>query len=97
MQLVVVLVRLELRDLLLPVGIQDVAIVAREALVDLRWLVSATVSALNVVASYILPRAREELRIWRMALGGNLDQISAWATGRGRANTYCCGCACDGS
>lgn len=35
MQLVVVLIGLELRHLLLPVGVEDVAIVALQALVDL--------------------------------------------------------------
>jgi hypothetical protein len=35
-QLVVVLVRLELGDLLLPVRVEDVAVVASQALVDLR-------------------------------------------------------------
>jgi len=34
-ELVVVLIGLELRDLLLPIGVEDVAVVAREALIDI--------------------------------------------------------------
>jgi hypothetical protein len=36
MQLVVMFVRLQLRDLLLPVCVEDIAVVARQSLVDLR-------------------------------------------------------------
>ena len=68
-------VRLELGDLLLPVCVEDVAIVAREALVYLS-MISSCLSPQRI-ASYILPRAGEQLRVWGVALGGNLDQISA--------------------
>lgn len=51
-----------------------------------------------MVASYILPRAGEQLRVGRMALGGNLDQTSAGGSERGcAARTYGCRCACEGS
>jgi hypothetical protein len=40
-------------------------------------LLALDVSAINMVVSYILPRASEELWVRRMALGGNLDQKSA--------------------
>jgi len=70
-----VVVRLELGDLLLPVRVEDVAVLSREALVNLR--ASAIVSQPHRASSYILPWAGEQLRVGRMALGGNLDQTSA--------------------
>jgi hypothetical protein len=75
-QLVVVLVRLKLGDLLLPVCVEDVAVVARQALVDL-CLVSLRTMRLSAKGAYVLPRGCEQLGIGRMALGGNLEQTSA--------------------
>jgi hypothetical protein len=93
-QLVVMFVRLELGNLLLPVRVEDVAVVSREALVDLP-LISAPVSAFSAVASYILPRAGEQLWVGRVALGGNLDQISVDSNSAGAQRTYGCRCACE--
>jgi hypothetical protein len=75
-QLVVVLVRLELGDLLLPVCVENVAVVARQALVDL-CSVSVRPIELSAEGAYVLPRGCKQLGIRRMALGGNLDQTSA--------------------
>jgi hypothetical protein len=93
-QLVVMFVRLELGYLLLPVRVEDVAVVARKALINLP-LISASVSAFSEVASYILPRAGEQLWVGRVALGSNLDQISADSKSAGAQRTYGCGCACE--
>ena len=69
-------VRLELSNLLLPVGVEDVAVVAIEALVDLAVLASLPATLVNEV-SHILPRACKQLGIGSVALSGNLDQTSA--------------------
>jgi hypothetical protein len=79
-QLVVVFVRLELRDLLLPVCIEDVTVVTRESLVDLKSSACAMV-AMTYASAYILPGTGEQLRVRSVVLRGNLDQISA-ATSR---------------
>jgi hypothetical protein len=74
-------IRLELGDLLLPVGVEDVAVVASESLVDL--LPSACVMvATTKVSAYVLPGTGEELRIRGVVLRGNLDQISAARSGQ---------------
>jgi hypothetical protein len=69
-------VRLELRDLLLPVCVENVAVVASESLVDL-GLSACVMVATTEVSAYVLPGTGEQLRIRSVVLRGNLDQISA--------------------
>lgn len=71
------LVGLELGDLLLPIGVEDVAVVARETLIDLRSLAVWHTAVDFELAEYILPRASEQLWVGSVALGGNLDRLSA--------------------
>lgn len=78
-QFVVMLVRLQLCDLLLPVCVEDVAVVAIETLVDLRSLVNGAMCACadgEGLVAYILPRSSEQLWVGSMSLSSNLYQIS---------------------
>lgn len=74
-------VRLELGYLLLPVRVEDVAVVTREALVYLPVSAAGAVDAAEARA-YVLPGTGEELRIRSLVLRGNLDQISATGSWR---------------
>ena len=76
MDFVIVFVRFELRNLILPVCVENVAVVASESLVDL-WLSACVIVATTEVSAYVLPGTGEQLRIRSVVLRGNLDQISA--------------------
>lgn len=65
------LFHLKLRDLLLPVCVQDIAVATREALIDLRR-VSQRRIALWDGNSYVLPCAGEQLRVGGMAVRSDL-------------------------